>query len=276
MDVMDTTDADEVPKRRTQQICIPGDVAFNLTNQSMKTVSLGPGVRKVQSDIMATRVGVMQYRPPATFFLSTTGDSYSPATGDDVIGVVVKRKGHEVSEQTYVVDLGRNTGRQTGILPILAFKGATKRYRPNLKKGDLIYGRIRRTTPDGPVRLTCTSNTNQSFWGPLRRTGALYRASLPFARRCLTDGSPEHDMIQQVGVRVPFETAIGVNGRIWLYTGMEKSQNLLYSLFRDAEAAKGDGDVIRKATVRVVQEIASMSDDIPLEDNTQYWVTRVV
>jgi exosome complex RNA-binding protein Rrp4 len=83
-------------------------------------------------------------------------------------------------------------------------------------------------------------------------------------------------MIMEVGQKIPFETAVGVNGRIWLYTGFEKSQNLLYSLFREAEAADGDKDSIQKATSRVIQEISSTSDDIPLEDNTQYWVTRVV
>ena len=103
-----------------------------------------------------------------------------------------------------------------------------------------------------------------------------YEQFILFFVRCLTEGSSEHFMIMEVGQKIPFETAVGVNGRIWLYTGFEKSQNLLYSLFRDAEAADGDKDVIHKATSRVIQEISAMSDDIPLEDNTQYWVTRVV
>ena len=83
-------------------------------------------------------------------------------------------------------------------------------------------------------------------------------------------------MIEEVGAKIAFETAVGVNGRIWLYTGMEKSQNLLYMLFRDAEAASGDADIIGRAVKRVIQEISTLSEDVPLEDNTQYWVTRVV
>ena len=72
---LEETEESASERRAKQLICIPGDVAFNLANQSMKTIFLGPGVRKCDEAIIATRVGIMQYKPPATFFLSTLGDS---------------------------------------------------------------------------------------------------------------------------------------------------------------------------------------------------------
>ena len=82
-------------------------------------------------------------------------------------------------------------------------------------------------------------------------------------------------MILEVGTKFPFESAVGLNGRIWLYTGFEKSQNFLYLLFRDVEQANGDSTTIKKITGRFLQEMATLGEDIPVEDNTQYWVTRV-
>lgn len=83
-------------------------------------------------------------------------------------------------------------------------------------------------------------------------------------------------MIIEVGARIPFESAIGVNGRVYFYTGYEKSQNVIYSLFRNVEAALGDSEVIKKLTSRALHDIVTMNEDVPLEDNTQYWITRVV
>ncbi|XP_055335824.1 exosome complex component RRP40-like [Paramacrobiotus metropolitanus] len=268
-------DAENENTADSRKLCIPGDKVFQVESSSIKTLTLGPGIRKSGDNLFATRVGIVHYKLPSTFFLETQSESYSPAAGDDVVGVVIKRKGHELSEQYFVVDLGRNVERQNGFLPVLAFRGATKRYRPNLKKGDLVYCRIRRVTPNGPVRLTCTNSAGTGCWGPLRRTGGVYRAGLAFVRRCLTDGSAEHTMITDIGTKVQVEWAVGINGRIWYYSGYEKSQNLLYLLLRDAEAAAGRPEAIKALGEAVLQQIACLTDDVPLEDNTQYWVTKV-
>lgn len=64
-----------------QKASFPGDVVFSLDTISTRTLFLGPGVRKEAENLIATRCGVLRYRPPATFFLETSDDSVSEPHG---------------------------------------------------------------------------------------------------------------------------------------------------------------------------------------------------
>ena len=59
---------------------------------------------------------------------------YISVVEDEVIGVVVAR-----GADSYRVDIGSS---RDALLPFLAFEGATKRNRPNLAVGTLVYARV--------------------------------------------------------------------------------------------------------------------------------------
>ena len=68
--------------------------------------------------------------------------------GDAVVGAVVERH-----SDAYNVDLG---GPFTAVLPALAFEGATRRNRPNLAQGDLVYARVTAASRDADPEIACT------------------------------------------------------------------------------------------------------------------------
>ena len=69
-----------------------------------------------------------------TFYVRSNCKRYVPSSGDRVIGIVEERFG-----DCYKVNI---FGPNPGILPVLAFEGATKRNKPNLQPGSLVYCRV--------------------------------------------------------------------------------------------------------------------------------------
>ena len=67
--------------------------------------------------------------------------------GDNVIGIVIERRADD-----FVVDIG---GPFAAVLNTLAFEGATRRNRPKLVEGDLVYARVTFAHKDTDTELTC-------------------------------------------------------------------------------------------------------------------------
>ena len=67
--------------------------------------------------------------------------------GDVVIGVVLERQAEH-----YVVDI---MASNTALLPMMAFEGASKRNRPNLRTGCLVYARVALADQDMMPKLSC-------------------------------------------------------------------------------------------------------------------------
>lgn len=65
-----------------------------------------------------------------------------------MVGTVVERH-----TDAYNVDLG---GPFTAVLPALAFEGVTRRNRPNLAPGDLVYARVTGASRDADPEIACT------------------------------------------------------------------------------------------------------------------------
>ncbi|CAG8749891.1 1949_t:CDS:2, partial [Racocetra fulgida] len=82
---------------------------------------------------------------------------YIPETGESVVGRI-SGKGSEF----YRVDIG---SAHQAILPFLAFENATKKNRPNLNIGDLIYARVSLANKDMDPELQCYNPANNKTEG---------------------------------------------------------------------------------------------------------------
>jgi exosome complex component RRP40 len=136
-------------------LVLPGDVVPNISKSSLK---LGPGLLQLPStssyrDIISTRAGLLNQTANGTSFWVESNSrrvrfglgkcvvspclilfcQYVPAAQEAVIGVVTARAG---GGEAYRVDIGSAHPAQ---LDGLAFEGATKRNRPNLKVISLYY-----------------------------------------------------------------------------------------------------------------------------------------
>ena len=105
---------------------------------------------------------------------------YIPRVEDTVVGIVTERLGeaYRVDIRSTCVDHGGGAvvvlpadahscvclpthGRSRAMLPLLAFQGATKRNRPNLTVGALVYARVVGADRDMEPELSCQGATGR-------------------------------------------------------------------------------------------------------------------
>eukprot|EP00300_Choanocystis_sp_HF-7_P009894 c16687_g1_i3.p1 GENE.c16687_g1_i3~~c16687_g1_i3.p1 ORF type:complete len:179 (+),score=34.10 c16687_g1_i3:334-870(+) len=135
-----------------------------------------------------------------------------------VIGRVVEKHA-----DNYRLDIGSAT---TASLNTIAFEGATKRNRPNIEIGALVYCRVTVADKDLEPEVSCISLTNKHGWmtdqamfGELK--GGYAITVNQELVRILT--APECLILSVLGTHFPFEITVGMNGVVWLNSSTEVS-----------------------------------------------------
>lgn len=232
-----------IPQGRT---FLPGEPVLFLAPGAVVAIGSGliPSAKKVtvngvEGDIItAALCGVVHKvqlagRPVKYFLESPTVKRYIPRLGDPVVGIITKS-----SAQSYSLNIN---GAQLASLDTLAFDGASKTNRPNLRPGDVVYCHVIRADTDVETELSCAAvggnatkdwTTGESTFGPLYR-GTIVRVPIAFAKNMLEgtivtasqtasvsrrpeDYANHHNVLAQLGERVPYEVCIGLNGAVWV------------------------------------------------------------
>jgi exosome complex component RRP40 len=140
-----------------REIIFPGeDVTTKITGLS-KSIKIGVGLSKVDEKVISNTVGIISYRPPTSYWVESNRKRYFAKTGDQVVGIIEDRGG-----DFYTVNIfnGMNC-----ILNRLSFEGATKRNKPELKRGDVIYARVLNASKDVDTELSClTLSGSKKEW----------------------------------------------------------------------------------------------------------------
>ncbi|MBN3325282.1 EXOS3 protein, partial [Atractosteus spatula] len=131
---------------------------------------------------------------------------YVPAKGECVIGIVTAKSG-----DVFKVDVG---GSEQASLSYLAFEGATKRNRPNVQVGDLVYSQFIIANKDMEPELVCIDSSGRANgMGVFGTGGLLFKVSLGLVRKLLV---PQSEIVKDLEKIFPFEMVVGMNGRIWV------------------------------------------------------------
>lgn len=125
---------------------------------------------------------------------------------------------HHTSVDYYHCAITANTS--LAILPQLAFEGATRKTRPVLQPGALVYARVAHADKFMDAELDCVhpSSGKADGLGPLKG-GMLFDISLTMARRLMSHKAHEQGnlvVLQEIAERLPFEIAVGGNGKLWV------------------------------------------------------------
>ncbi|KAJ1919415.1 exosome non-catalytic core subunit rrp40 [Mycoemilia scoparia] len=204
---------------KSHKIVLPGEQVSDLfeNNQNEESnnsevICLGPGLLQTGDQIQAINSGVLRHIPKTNkYWVQGNKRKYTPATGEPVIGVITAKHA-----EGYRVDIG---SAHQATLPLLAFEGATKRNKPNLSIGALIYAKVSIANKDMDPEIECyNSDTGKSEGFGELKNGFTIRASLGFCHRLLTSDTP---ILSIIGQYLPFEVAIGLNGHIWVNAGEE-------------------------------------------------------
>ncbi len=171
---------------------------------------IGPGLTIKDGGLQAYRAGVLMCSTKNhSAWIETAGGRYVPAAEEGVIGQVTAKHA-----EGYRVDIGSAQPAQLGQF---AFENATKKNRPVLSVGDLVYARVSLANKYMDPELECTdkgSGLAAGFGG--LKGGYMIKVSLGMARRLLEPSCP---VLGALGAQIPFETAIGRNGRVWINSG---------------------------------------------------------
>jgi exosome complex component RRP40 len=147
------------------------------------------------------------------------------------------------------VDVG---GPFPATLPALAFENATRRNRPNLVVGSLVYARCESAPRDAEPLLSCTdAGGKAAAFGPLT-------AGLPFAlqtraARALLARPPPR-ALAALGAALSFELVVGVNGRCWVHAAAVQDTVLV------ANALQQAADMVPEQALALVQALLAQRE----------------
>ena len=212
-------------------VVMPGDRIrdIDLANAKQKII-LGPGLRTDGETVYACKSGILKKRSivyyvdsyQKRYFLKRSSkklkllicdikfliflNRYVPSQGENVVGVVVQKAG-----DVFKVDIGGSTPAS---LSYLAFEGASKRNRPDVQVGDIVYAKLLVASKDMEPELVCVDSFGKKGkLGVLSTNGMLFTCSLNLVRKIL---KPEFPLLSLLSEELKYEIAVGMNGKIWV------------------------------------------------------------
>lgn len=207
---------------------LPGDVISDIKSIRGVTV-IGPGLRQNEENpntLCVTQAGKLHFKEPNTYWIEGRRHRYIPKKGDLVVGVIIKKMG-----DTLKVDIG---SAEFASLSMLAFEGATKKQKPDVQVGDVVYAKLLNAHREMEPELVCVdSYFKAGKLGILPNDGFLINISLNLSQKLLNIDNP---LLRTLGKKIPYEIVLGVNGKMWLNAKKSKDIITLVECFETAES----------------------------------------
>ena len=189
-------------------VVIPGDeITTLIENCDENQIKLGPGLYSVGKNVFVSKSGILHQKLPDTFWVDCYQKRYVPCKNENVVGVVTGRQG-----DVYKVDIGSS---DQAFINYLSFEGSSKRNRPNINNGDVIFGKLIIANKDMEPEMTCIdpANGKANGMGIIDCSGFLFTVSLNLCRKLL---ATDCLLLSELGKRCAFEIIIGLNGKVVL------------------------------------------------------------
>lgn len=192
------------------KIVLPGDIMEPIEKNLKKPdiLMLGPGLRKDTEDekIIVTRPGTLSYRSPNVYWIEGHQKRYIPKKGDLVVGIVQVKRGDILK-----IDIGSS---ETASLSMFAFEGATKKQKPDVQVGDVVYAKLLSASREMEPELVCVdSYFKAGKLGLLSNHGYVFNINIEFVYSLLNYDNP---LLKTLGKKTPYEICIGMNGKVWI------------------------------------------------------------
>ncbi|XP_063222273.1 exosome complex component RRP40 [Bacillus rossius redtenbacheri] len=187
-------------------VVLPGDKVQGISSDDEKARAiLGPGLRFSVDDVIVTTSGVLKNKQ-LVYWVDSHKKRYVPTRGETVVGVVTNKGG-----EVFKVDIGAS---DLASLSYLAFEGATKKLRPDVNVGDLVFARLVTASRDMEPELVCVDSYGKAGrLGTLSPEGFAFGCSINLVRKILRPSCP---LLKILGRELPHEIAVGVNGKVWV------------------------------------------------------------
>ncbi|OTB07379.1 hypothetical protein M426DRAFT_250351 [Hypoxylon sp. CI-4A] len=239
-------------------IVLPGDQIDHslIPSHPKRALRLGPGLRHIPpNELVPTVAGqLVTDHKKNSIWVEYNGGRYIPTVGDLVIGTVH----HSAVDYFYVMLSGYTPN---ALLPQLAFESATKKTRPNLNPGALVYARVSLANRHMDPELECISPSTGKAdgLGPLNG-GMLFEITPGMARRLLMRKSVEEGkvvVLEELGsAGLAFETAVGRNGKIWVNSENVKTVLAVGRAVKETDEKNLSVDQQKKLVRKLVKEMS--------------------
>lgn len=219
-------------------VVLPGEVLPVPDASDKRKIIIGPGLRRHMDQVLVSKSGVLRVKAPNIYWVDSYQKRYVPVKGETVVGVIVNKLG-----DTFKVDIGSS---EQASLSYLAFEGATKSNRPDIQIGDTVFAKLLVASRDMEPELVCVNSVGKKGkLGPLEQDGFIFTCSLNLVRKIL---NPECQLLKILGCKIPYDIAVGMNGKIWLRAKSIKETIAV-------------GNAILAAELLTGEEIIPMCDD---------------
>ncbi|KAJ1532002.1 hypothetical protein ONE63_000636 [Megalurothrips usitatus] len=198
----------EGPTYKVGDTVLPGDDVTGAVRRGAGDASrtvLGPGLRRTGGQVVVSRPGVLRMPKNNVFMVDAYQKRYIPVKEEHVVGVVTN-----TSSDVFRVDIGASA---TASLSYLDFEHATKKNRPNIQNGDVVYAKLSAAGRDMEPELVCVDAHGKAGKLGKLEDGFLINCSLNLIRKLL---SPNCPLLQALGQKWPYECAFGMNGKVWI------------------------------------------------------------
>ena len=227
---------------------------------------LGPGLQySAQSKcITATLAGRLYHRPSTrTYAVLANTRRYVPRVGERILGIVEESAGEYYRLNIF--------GPHPALLHNLSFEGATKRNRPILQPGSLMYCRVITANGDMDPEVSCKVGgdgaadggarrrdwmTDEGTYGELKG-GTATRISLGLARELLKPANVVLDALGRAGLA--FELCVGTNGMVWVHSEAPEYTVLIGTAIKNSEIMTEEQ--IRGMVKQLVATVKSAMDE---------------
>lgn len=187
-------------------VVLPGDIAVDIPKCASTTkVVLGPGLYNENNTVLINKCGILRKKSPNTYWVDCQQKRYIPSRGETVLGTVVNKGG-----DVFKVDIGAS---EHASLSYLAFEGATKKNRPDVNIGDVIFAKLLIASRDLEPELVCVDSHGKKGKLGVVSDGFVFNCSLNLVRKIL---NPKCPLLKALAKEYPYEIAAGMNGKIWI------------------------------------------------------------
>lgn len=231
---------------------------LQLISTHSSSSSSSPSSPSSLQTIKCTLAGRLIYNPSShTIYVLTNTKRYTPQIHDRVITIIENQIGGDY----YRVTIPNCIMNNNVILNKIHFEGATKRNRPYLANGDLVYGRIVNSLNySSEIEISCLVNrgrdeiqkhnvdgrsagddggasskdwmTDEGTYGQLKN-GTCIPISLGLAKELLNPNNVVLESLGKSGLK--FEICIGANGYVWVNSERPEYTILILNAIKNSE-----------------------------------------
>eukprot|EP01132_Coremiostelium_polycephalum_P000490 gene490-618_t len=209
------------------EFVVPGEILGKINDLKVR---IGPGLLQSKDQILATKSGVLKFSKHHKFYwIENEQKRYVPQLEDMVIGVIVEKHA-----ESFKLDIGSSSD---ALLSAYSFEGATKNNKPLLSVGNLVYARVSIANKDMDPEVVCLSIKNKAEGFGQLLGGFLFTCSLGLAYYLLSE---DCFVLKVLGKYIPFEIAVGVNGKVWVNSGSTHNTVVITNTILNSEFIQDD------------------------------------